>query len=145
MKIIRVLLALTLVVFATFNFNSSSLAATTSTTSQQIQSIQKQLPQLEELRGRMDKVGTLIQKKRWVDAKDYIHGPLGDLRRTLAYISRDFAPKDKAEAKEIAKTLLLRLVNIDKACDEGNFAQATSQYAELVRDFDAFLKLVPKS
>jgi photosystem II protein PsbQ len=142
MRILRTLFTIILVVLATFSINYSSLAATTYTP-EQVQKIEQKLPQLQELETRLDKLNTLINNKKWVTVKTYIHGPLGDLRRTLTYVSRDFSTQDQAKGKELAKGLFGHLVNIDKAADSGNFAKATSQYQEAIKDFDAFLSLVP--
>ena len=117
----------------------------TTYTAAQVQQIQRYVPTLTELRSRMDNLGTLIQKRKWVDTKTYIHGPLGDLRGAMKSVSAVLLPKSQAQAVDLTKSLFADLVNIDIAAKDLDYAKITSSYQKAVNDFDAFLQLIPKA
>jgi photosystem II protein PsbQ len=117
----------------------------TTYTAAQIQQIQRYVPTITELRSRMDKLGTLIQKRNWVDTRTYIHGPLGDLRGTMKSVSASLLPQAQKEAVDLTKSLFSDLVNIDLAAKNLDYAKVTSSYQKAVDDFDAFLQLIPKA
>ena len=94
---------------------------------------------------RMDNLGALIQKRNWVDAKTYIHGPLGDLRGSMKSVSAILLPKSQAQAVDLTKSLFADLVNVDLAIKDLDFPKVTSSYEKAVNDFDAFLQLIPKA
>ena len=117
----------------------------TTYTAAQVQQIQRYVPTLTELRSRMDNLGALIQKKNWIDAKTYIHGPLGDLRGAMKSVSAALLPKSKVQAVDLTKSLFADLVNVDLAIKDVDYAKVTSSYEKAVNDFDAFLQLIPKA
>ena len=143
----RSIIALMMSFLMAFLVSCSSVEAKVPTTytAEQIQQIQRYVPTLTELRSRMDNLGALIQKRNWVDAKTYIHGPLGDLRGTMKSISAILLPKSKAQAVDLTKSLFADLVNVDLAIKDLDFAKVTSSYEKAVNDFDAFLQLIPKA
>ena len=143
----RSILALMMSFLMAFLVSCSSVEAKVPTTytAAQIQQIQRYAPTLTELRSRMDNLGTLIQKRNWVDAKTYIHGPLGDLRGTMKSVSAILLPKSKAQAVDLTKSLFADLVNVDLAIKDLDFPKVTSSYQKAVDDFDAFLQLIPKA
>jgi photosystem II protein PsbQ len=117
----------------------------TTYTTAQVQQIQRYVPTLTELRSRMDNLGTLIQKRKWIDTKTYIHGPLGDLRGAMKSVSAVLLPKSQQQAVDLTKSLFADLVNIDIAAKDLDYAKVTSSYQKAVNDFDAFLQLIPKA
>ena len=117
----------------------------TTYTTAQIQQIQRYVPTLTEFRSRMDKLGTLIQQRNWVDTKTYIHGPLGDLRNTMKTVSASLLPKSQQQAVDLTKSLFTDLVNIDLAAKDLDYAKVTASYQKAVNDFDSFLQLIPKA
>ncbi len=117
----------------------------TTYTAAQVQQIQRYVPTLTELRSRMDNLGALIQKRKWVDTKTYIHGPLGDLRGAMKSVSAVLLPKSQQQAVDLTKSLFANLVNVDIAVKDLDYAKVTSSYQKAVKDFDAFLQLIPKA
>ncbi|MEG3849007.1 photosystem II protein PsbQ [Microcoleus sp. herbarium19] len=143
----RSILALMMSFLMAFLVSCSSVEAKVPTTytAAQIQQIQRYVPTLTELRSRMDNLGTLIQKRNWVDTRTYIHGPLGDLRNVMKTVSGSLLPKDGEKAVALTKSLFADLVNIDLAAKDVDYAKVTSNYQKAVDDFDAFLQLIPKA
>jgi photosystem II protein PsbQ len=143
----RSILALILAVFATFAISFSSFAATPKAatyTPAQIEQIQKYVPKITEFRGRMDELQTLIQKRNWIDTRTFIHGPLGQLRQDMAYVTRYLLPKDQPAARKAAKDVFGHLETIDKAAEANSYEVASQNYREALKDFDAFLQLLPQ-
>ncbi|MEG4811217.1 photosystem II protein PsbQ [Microcoleus sp. F8-D3] len=117
----------------------------TTYTAAQIQQIERYVPTLTEFRSRMDKLGTLIQKRNWVDTRTYIHGPLGDLRNVMKTVSASLLPKSQQQAVDLTKSLFADLVDIDLAAKDLDYAKVTASYQKAVNDFDSFLQLIPKA
>ncbi len=143
----RSIFALMMAFLMAFLVSCSSVEAKVPTTytAAQIQQIQRYVPTLTELRSRMDKLGTLIQQRNWVDTRTYIHGPLGDLRNTMKTVSASLLPKSQQQAVDLTKSLFTELVNIDLAAKELDYAKVTASYQKAVNDFDTFLQLIPKA
>ncbi|WP_445245030.1 photosystem II protein PsbQ [Microcoleus sp. OTE_8_concoct_300] len=143
----RSIFALMMAFLMAFLVSCSSVEAKVPTTytAGQIQQIQRYVPTLTEFRSRMDKLGTLIQKRNWVDTRTYIHGPLGDLRNTMKTVSASLLPKSQQQAVDLTKSLFTELVNIDLAAKDLDYAKVTASYQKAVNDFDTFLQLIPKA
>ena len=143
----RSFFALMMAFLMAFLVSCSSVEAKVPTTytAAQVQQIQRYVPTLTELRSRMDNLGTLIQKRNWVDTRTYIHGPLGDLRGAMKTVSASLLPKSQQQAVDLTKSLFDDLVNIDLAAKDFDYAKITSSYQKAVNDFDAFLQLIPKA
>ncbi|MEG4485025.1 photosystem II protein PsbQ [Microcoleus sp. D2_18a_B4] len=143
----RSIFALMMAFLMAFLVSCSSVEAKVPTTytAAQIQQIQRYVPTLTEFRSRMDKLGTLIQKRNWVDTRTYIHGPLGDLRNTMKTVSGSLLPSSQQQAVDLTKSLFTDLVNIDLAAKELDYAKVTTSYQKAVNDFDTFLQLIPKA
>jgi photosystem II protein PsbQ len=143
----RSIFALMMAFLMAFLVSCSSVEAKVPTTytTAQIQQIQRYVPTLTEFRSRMDKLGTLIQQRNWVDTKTYIHGPLGDLRNTMKTVSASLLPKSQQQAVDLTKSLFTDLVDIDLAAKDLDYAKVTASYQKAVNDFDSFLQLIPKA
>ena len=143
----RSIFALMMAFLMAFLVSCSSVEAKVPTTytTAQIQQIQRYVPSLTEFRSRMDKLGTLIQQRNWVDTRTYIHGPLGDLRNTMKTVSASLLPKSQQQAVDLTKSLFGDLVNIDLAAKDLDYAKVTASYQKAVNDFDTFLQLIPKA
>ena len=143
----RSIFALMMAFLMAFLVSCSSVEAKVPTTytTAQIQQIQRYVPNLTEFRSRMDKLGTLIQQRNWVDTRTYIHGPLGDLRNTMKTVSASLLPKSQQQAVDLTKSLFTELVNIDLAAKDLDYAKVTASYQKAVNDFDTFLQLIPKA
>jgi photosystem II protein PsbQ len=143
----RSIFALMMAFLMAFLVSCSSVEAKVPTTytTAQIQQSQRYVPTLTEFRSRMDKLGTLIQQRNWVDTRTYIHGPLGDLRNTMRTVSGSLLPKSQQQAVDLTKSLFTELVNIDLAAKDLDYAKVTASYQKAVNDFDSFLQLIPKA
>ncbi|MCC3434046.1 MULTISPECIES: photosystem II protein PsbQ [unclassified Microcoleus] len=143
----RSFLALMMACLMAFLVSCSSVEVKVPTTytTAQIQQIQRYVPTLTEFRSRMNNLGTLIQKKNWIDAKTYIHGPLGELRGTMKTVSGSLLPKSQQQAMDLTKSLFADLVEIDNAAKMADNAKITASYSKAVKDFDTFLQLLPKA
>lgn len=126
----------------------TSLAARaqkTAYTAADIEQIQKFEAPLAAARSRMDELEDLIAKGNWVFVRNFIRGPLGDIRRQMLNIEQALLPKDKEALREAAKDLFGHLVSIDDAAGAKDARRAEVQFQEALKDFDAFLKLVPQA
>ncbi|MEG4170479.1 MULTISPECIES: photosystem II protein PsbQ [unclassified Microcoleus] len=143
----RSIFALMMAFLMAFLVSCSSVEAKVPTTytAAQIQQIQRYVPTLTEFRSRMDNLGTLIQKRNWIDTRTYIHGPLGDLRNTMKTVSGSLLPSSQKQAVDLTKSLFTDLVNIDLAAKDLDYAKVTASYQKAVNDFDTFLQLIPKA
>src|SRR6476469_10663037 len=143
----RSIFALMMEFLIAFFFSCSMVKAKVPTThtAAQTQQIQRYVPTLTEFRSRMDNLGTLIQKRNWIDTRTYIHGPLGDLRNTMKTVSSSLLPSSQQQAVDLTKSLFTELVNIDLAAKELDYAKVTASYQKAVNDFETFLQLIPKA
>ncbi len=147
MKRYRSIIAFVLALVAVFTINSSSLAApkkASAYTPTQVEQFQKYTPSLQALRDRLPELAEAIQQQKWVEVGSLIHGPLGELRQKISYLTTKLLPKDQTSARETAKGLFLDLESIDAAAQEGYYKKAIRNYAEAVKDLDTFLQLIPK-
>ncbi|ELR99628.1 photosystem II protein PsbQ [Gloeocapsa sp. PCC 73106] len=145
---LRPIFALILVVVTTFLVSCSSgqvSAPPPTYTLEKLESIQKFVSPIESSRQYLSKLQALIDSENWVDARTLIHGPLGQLRRDMSYLSRELLPQDQAQATQLIKDLFNDLEGLDAQAKARNYSFAVQKYNDAVRDFDSFLKLIPKS
>ncbi|MGL5063618.1 MAG: photosystem II protein PsbQ [Microcoleus sp.] len=133
-----------LMVFLVSCSSGTAAKVPTTYTAAQVQQIQRYVPTLTELRSRMDKLETLIQQRKWTDIRTYIHGPLGDLRGAMKAVSAGLLPKSQQQAADLTKSLFADLVNIDIAAKDVDYPKVLGSYQKAVKDFDAFLQLIPQ-
>lgn len=145
-KSYRSILALVLAMVTTFLVSCSSpqVAKPPTYSTQQLEQIQKTASTLTALRDKMPNLQDKIFQKNWTDVGTYIHGPLGELRQKVSYLTRQLLPKDQKAVKEVAKDLFERFENIDVAASKGNYQVAVENYRAAVKDLDQFLQVVPK-
>ena len=144
----RSILSLILIIVATLivSCGSPTVATVAPTyTGAQIEQIQQYLPEITALRDRMNEIPTLIQRRDWIDVNDFIHGPLGELRLQMTYVTRHFLPKDQEAARQATRDLLSHLLKIEQAAQDNNAQAARLNYREALADIDTFLQLVPQS
>lgn len=113
-------------------------------TSEQIAQIQPLAASVVALRDRMDVLSDKIKNRNWTDVVTYIHGPMGELRRSVSYLTRELLPQEQQNAQEVAKDLFDNMQNIDVASAKGNYELAVKSYNAALKDFDALLRLVPQ-
>ncbi|MGK7899832.1 MAG: photosystem II protein PsbQ [Hormoscilla sp.] len=102
------------------------------------------LPTILATRDRMPELEDLIEERDWIFVGNFIHGPLGDLRREMKSLARNLLPPDDKAASKAADRLFKDIVAIDKAAEENNYAAAAVNYKAAITDFDSFLDLVPE-
>lgn len=95
------------------------------------------------LRDRLPELQGYLEAEDWPNVRNFIHGPLGDLRARMARLSRTLLPEDAEAAQAAAKELFGHLEKLDAAAEAQQRAAAETQYREALEDFDAFLARVP--
>ncbi len=145
MRSYRSILASLLAVVMVFlvSCGSPTAKAPATYTAEQMAQIQKFTSQVVELRDKMPVLATQIQNRNWTDVATYIHGPLGELRQKMSYVARELLPQEQKAAREATKDLFNRLQNIDTAADAADYQKAAENYRAALKDFDAFLRLIP--
>ena len=144
----RSILSLIIVIVATFlvSCGSPTVAKAPPTyTAAQIEQIQQYVPDMVALRDRMSELQMLIKRRDWIDVSNFIHGPLGELRLKMTYVTRNLLPKDQAQASEATRDLFDHLVKIEQAAASGDAPRATLNYREALGDIDTFLQVVPQA
>lgn len=143
----RSILGLILAFFAVFvvSCTNPTVAKTPTYTPVKLEQIQTYANQVVAARDRMQELATLIENRDWNNVESFIHGPLGELRLNMSTLSRQLLPDAQKPALETARNVFGHLVRIDEYAQEGNYQQAIRNYAEALKDFDAFLDMVPKA
>lgn len=113
-------------------------------TSEKVSQLQTIAAPIEAARARMTELQDLIRAKNWVDTDTFIHGPLGELRQSMSYLSRNLLPQDQKQAAELTKNLFGHFERLDAAAKSQDYVSASQQFSEALKDFDGFLNLVPK-
>lgn len=142
----RSIFSLILVIVATFliSCGGPSVAKVPQTyTAAQVEQIQQYVPDMIALRDRMSEIPTLIQRRDWIDVNNFIHGPLGELRLKMTYVSRNLLPKDQEKARQATRDFFDHLVKIEQAAQGSDTQGAKLNYREALADIDEFLQLVP--
>jgi len=144
----RSILSLILVIVATFliSCGSPTVAKVAPTyNSAQIEQVQQYVPEIVALRDRTtSELQKLIQNREWIDVSNFIHGPLGELRMQMTYVTRNLLPQDQGLARQATRDLFDHLVKIYQAAQNSDYQQATLNYREALADIDTFLQTVPK-
>jgi photosystem II protein PsbQ len=109
----------------------------------QIEQIQDYAAEVVATRDRIEELESLIEEREWIDIDSLIHGPLGNLRRSMSKVSRNLLPADREAAQQAAKDLFGHLEAIDRAAEERKYAEAVRNYENALVDFDRFLKQIP--
>lgn len=143
----RSILSLILAIVAVFLVSCGGPTATKlpqTYTPVQIEQIQEYLPDLVSLRNRMSEVPILIQRRDWIGVRNFIHGPLGELRLKMTYITRNLLPLQQKAARDVTRQLFDDLVKVEQAIEENNTQGAVRSYQATLADINKFLELVPQ-
>ncbi len=124
---------------------SPTVAKVPTYTSEQIATIQSYANEVSSMRDRMPELQALIEKKDWTFARNFIHGPLGELRVKMSAVTRDLLPNAQKPARQAAKEVFDDLVAIDRAAEKADSDLAVLKYNEAIKAFDAFFQLVPQA
>lgn len=144
-RFLGVLLALSV---AWLSGGNAAIAARTppapSFSDSQIAQIRKARSQMTMAQSRLEELGDYINAQDWTYTSNFIHGPLGDLRRQAATINRNLVPaKEQKEAYKQAKALMAVVERIDAAAKDKNASQASKNFVQLEDSLDEYLSLVP--
>lgn len=112
-------------------------------TTVQVEERQTYAADLVALHDRLPELATLVQEENWTFVRNFIHGPLGELRTKMAYVSRNLLPSDQVKARELAKETFKNLVAIDAAAEKEDYKLAVRSLGKTVNSLDSFLALVP--
>jgi photosystem II protein PsbQ len=111
---------------------------------EQIAEIQSYAAQVQVMRDRFGELQALIEKEDFIFTRNFIHGPLGDLRNTMTFIANDLYPEARGQAKAATKDLGSALSAIDKAGIDKDYKAAAKAYTNLNKAMDTFFSLLPQ-
>jgi photosystem II protein PsbQ len=111
---------------------------------EQIVEIQSYADRVQTMRDRFSELQGLIEKEDFIFTRNFIHGPLGDLRNTMAFIAQELYPEARTAAKAATKDLANALTAIDKASIDKDYRAAAKAYTNLNKAMDAFFATLPK-
>ncbi len=123
--------------------NAAMAAPASNFSDSQIAQISKARNQITSAQDRLGELGDYINAQDWTYTGNFIHGPLGDLRREAATINRNLPAKEQKEARKQAKQMMSLVERIDAASKDKNASQASRNFAKLEDSFEGFLSLVP--
>jgi photosystem II protein PsbQ len=143
----RSVIAFVLMLLTTMLVSCSNVteAKPLSYTTAQVEEIQTYAADLLELRDRLPELADLVQKENWTFVRNFIHGPLGELRTKMIYLSRNLLPTDQAKADALAKETFQSLVALDAAAEKADYKVAVRNLSKTVKGLNDFLELVPNS
>ena len=147
MKIFRPILSLILVLATTLlvSCGGNTVSAPPTYTPEKLQKIQTYRIPLDIARERLPELGDAIASEDWANADNFLHGPLGLIRRDLTYLSNALLPDEQEPALNVAKDIFKHFENIDAAVRDKNYTTAISQYKEVTSDLDAYAGLIPQT
>lgn len=123
--------------------NAPSAQIPTTYSPEKIEQLQVFVEPINEARQELSTLKGFIADQNWVDTRTFIHGPLGLLRQEMLGLSRELLPKDQKQATELAKKVFTDFERLDAAAKDRSAIRAQSEFQESLRDFDAFLDLIP--
>lgn len=135
---------LMLITVTCVSFGGIAAAKPLSYTTAQVEEIQTYAAEVLALRDRLPELATLVQKQNWTFVRNFIHGPLGELRTKMVYISRNLLPDDQVKARDRAKETFKSLVAIDAAAEKEDYKAAVRSLDKTIKGLDSFLELVPQ-
>lgn len=147
MRIFRSILPLILVLVTTLlvSCGSPTVSAPPTYTPDKLQKIETFRIPVDIANNRMSELGRYIQQQDWVNTDNFIHGPLGSIRRDMTYLANALLPEDQTEAIKFAKEVFDSLEDLDAAAKEKSYSAAIQEYGQALRNFDAFLNLIPET
>ncbi|MEB3295548.1 MAG: photosystem II protein PsbQ [Synechococcales bacterium] len=112
---------------------------------EQIATIQEFSGEVNAMRDRLTELEGLIEKEDWIFMRNFVHGPFGELRSKLLFISQQLFPETRQEAQAAIKDVAAALVTIDKAGIDKDYRLAARGYSSLVKSLDSFFSLLPSA
>ncbi|MEX0269938.1 photosystem II protein PsbQ [Leptolyngbyaceae cyanobacterium UHCC 1019] len=114
-------------------------------TPEQLEQIQDYATDLQAMRDRLPELGQLVQQQDWTFTRNFIRGPLGELRVKMQNLSRTLLPDAQPAARQLAKNVFNDLIALDLAAQNSKAAVAQREYSAALKSFDSFLALVPEA
>ena len=147
MKILRSIFPVILLLVTTLlvSCGGPNASAPPTYTPEKLAQIQTYRISVDEARERMSELSDLIKDENWVDTRTFIHGPLGLIRRNMTYLSNALLEDDAKKATPLAKEVFKSLDDIDAAAKENNYSAAISEFNQAIKNFDAYLDLIPQT
>ena len=147
MKIFRPILSLILVLATTLlvSCGGNTASAPPTYTPEKLQKVATYRIPLDIARQRLPELGEAIANEDWANADNFLHGPLGLIRRDLTYLSNALLPDEQEPALNVAKDIFRHFENIDAAVSDKNYTVATNQFKEVSSDLDAYASLIPQT
>jgi photosystem II protein PsbQ len=112
-------------------------------TAEQIAEIQGYAAEVAAMRDRMVELQALIQAEDWTFTRNFIHGPLGELRVKMSAVARGLFPDAQKSAREAIKQVSEGLNDIDAAAKLKNYKTAIRSYGMVMSGLADFFKLIP--
>lgn len=146
-SIIALALVVVMVVFVAFTnpaYAKPKKAKAQTYAAEQIAQIQAYASDVQAMRDRFPELQSLIEKEDFIYARNFIHGPLGELRSKMLTISRSLFPDAKKQAEAAAQDAFDALVAIDKAGANKDYRAAARGYTNLNKALDSFFSVLPQ-
>lgn len=138
------LLALSVVWLSLGNGAIAAKAPNAAFSPSQIAEINKARTQITTAQDRLGELGDYIQSENWTFTSNFIHGPLGDLRRQAATINRNLPAKVQKEARQQTQDVMAKIERIDAAAKDRSLSLAAREYPKLAASLASYLALVPE-
>ena len=147
MKIFRSILPVILLLVTTLlvSCGGPTASAPPTYTPEKLEQIKTYRISVDKARERMSELSDLIAEEDWVDTRNFIHGPLGLIRRDMTYLSNALLEEDTKKATPLAKEVFKSLDDIDAAAKENSYSAAISEFNQAVKSFDDYLNLLPQT
>jgi len=100
---------------------------------------------LGKLSDRLEVLQKYVESNNWTNIRTYIHGPLGEVRRDIAYLAQGLEGSAKQSAKTLGKAIADDLVKLDFAAKNTDASAVQSAFDQVTQHFDQLLALLPKS
>jgi photosystem II protein PsbQ len=114
-------------------------------TADQITEIQNYAGIVNKMRDRITTdLKALVDNEDWVFTRNFIHGPLGELRLKMLTIARELFPDAQAQARDLAKDAFNALATMDRAAADKDSRALNRAYNDLVKSLEQFDALLPQ-
>ncbi len=113
-------------------------------TAEQVEAMQTYASDIDQMRGRFVELGDLIEAEDWTFVRNFIHGPLGELRFKMFGIARELFPDASKKALGLTRDVFNQLNLIDQAGIAQDYRRAKQAFNTMNSELDQFLELVPQ-
>ncbi|OUC16480.1 MAG: photosystem II protein PsbQ [Alkalinema sp. CACIAM 70d] len=146
-SILAVALAFVMVMFVAFTHPADAKpkkAKAQTYAAEQIAQIQAYASDIQAMRDRFPELQSLIEQEDYIFARNFIHGPLGELRFKMLTVARDLFPEARKTAEEASKDVFKALNALDRAGIDKDYRAAARAYTNLNKALDSFFSVVPQ-